>query len=97
MVKGLELSKINEILRHMNNMGAKYTEVSYKESDNYHKEKNQGEEGVKTQIFDVGLSPIFVQIEKRTDSYGSYEYTHSVQFVKAVEKTVIGYDPVDIK
>ena len=89
----IELSKINEVLSNLSNIVSRYKKVSDTKSDNYFQEKQMGETGENTSILDVGLDPLYVKVVKYIDSYGSTEYVHSVQFVKATQKTVTVYEP----
>ncbi len=90
----IELSKINEVLSNLNNLTGRYKKVDESIPADYYKERGMGEEGESTVVLDVGLQPLFLKVIKHIDSYGSTEYVHSVQFVKAVEKTITAYEPL---
>jgi hypothetical protein len=85
----------NEILANLNNPKEGLTLMSTNESADYYEEKNQGDEGLKVEIFAVDADPeIFLKIVKATDSYGDNEHITSIQFVTKLTKTIDTYEPV---
>ncbi len=88
----MDVVKLNKVLKDLKNIELK--RVSTFESDNFDREKNQGEEGERIDIYDLGEDDLFLQVITSSNSYGDEEGVKSIQFVKPITKTVKGYEPV---
>ena len=92
----MNYKKINEVLSDLSayNLSKKYPKVETKQSDNYHEEKNQGEFGVKTEVFKLDFDDLFLKVTTHTDSYGDRETVAKVEFVKPVVKQITVYEAI---
>lgn len=93
----MELSKINEILSdlYQYTLQKKFTLVESNEPRNYWSEKNQGENSIKTEIYEVDKkTKTFLKISRTTDSYGSNESVVSISFVTPKEVKVTAFEPI---
>lgn len=66
--------------------------ISSDVSSDYNEEKDQGEEGLKVEIWDVGEATFFLKVRYATNSYGYDEHIKEIKFVTATEQTEITYD-----
>lgn len=89
----MNYKQLNEILSNLDYPQAGLTLVSTNESADYYNEKNQGDEGLKVEIFAVDADPeIFLKVVRATDSYGDNERVTSIQFVTKQSKTIDVYE-----
>lgn len=90
----MDYKKINEVLSDLSSysLSRKYKKVESKQSDNYHEDKDQGEFGVKTEVYELGFDELYLRTTTHSDSYGDSETIVKVEFVKAVKKEVTVYE-----
>lgn len=81
-------SKVNSILDNIQ----QYKVITDNKSIDYYKEKNQGEEGERVQILDIGIEDVYLKVVYKSDSYGSNETLDSIRFVTSTSKTVKVYE-----
>lgn len=91
----MNLQRVNELINYFLN-GGKHPEnvtlISTDESSDYREEKDQGNEGLKIEIFDIGDPEVFVKLRSATDSYGDNEAVKEIKFVTKSNKNVIVYE-----
>ena len=90
----MNYKKLNEILSNLENPGDKLKLISSDEGDNFYEGKNQGQEGLKVEIFDIQEDGVFLKVVTKSDSYGSNEKVSSIQFVAAQEKTITEFKEI---
>lgn len=66
--------------------------ISTDESADYYEEKNQEDEGLKVEIWDINDPEVFVKVRKATDSYGDNERVTEIKFVTKSTKNVTVYE-----
>lgn len=54
----------------------------------------QGEEGLRYEIYQLPFDDLFLKLEIRTDSYGYNERIETIQFARATEKVVRVYESI---
>lgn len=87
----MTLQDLNDVFFHINNMDAKFKKVSETSSSNYWDEKNQGEEGDKEVVYDIGNN-LYLKLGYKNDSYGDNETLDSIKFVLKKEKETTVYE-----
>lgn len=90
----MDLEKINEILSDLSEyeLKRKFKQVQNSESAGYYGEKNQGDEGEKTEVYDIGEENTFLKIVRTSDSYGSENGISLIRFCEAKTKEVQVYE-----
>ncbi len=88
----MNYKKLNEVFKNLRNI--KLKKVSTTQSDNFYEEKNQGEEGERIDVYELGFDDLFIKITTVSDSYGNNESIDSIQFVKPIVKQVTDFEPV---
>ena len=89
----MNYKKLNEIFKNINNITL--TNVSSSQSENFYREKDQGEEGEQIDIYDLGFDSMFLKVITTSDSYGGELGVTSIQFVKPIVKQVTDFEPVN--
>lgn len=89
----MDYKKINEVLSSLDlyDLERKYTVVASVEA-NYGEETDQGENGKKEVILDLGFDGLFLKVCEETDSYGDDATITSIQFVKPKLVEVTNYE-----
>lgn len=89
----MNYQKINEILGILDDKKPRYmTLLSSNQSSDYYKEKNQGEEGLKVDIYDIDEQDIFLKVCYSSDSYGCGEKITAISFVTKQTKEITIYE-----
>lgn len=93
----INYKQINEILSNLNSysLDKKFKKVQDQTPDNYHEEKNQGEEGQRTVVYDVKLEGVYLKVTYVTDSYGDNETVGGIEFVKPQTKQVVVFETIN--
>jgi hypothetical protein len=91
----MDLKKINEALLDLSewSLKRKYKQVQQNESDNFSSEKDQGDTGERTSVYDMS-DGLFLKVVETSDSYGDTIGITSVQFVKPRTQQVTVYETV---
>jgi hypothetical protein len=93
----MELKQINEILSDLSEdtLGKKFKLVESNEPRNYWSEKNQGDNSVKTEIYEIDKkSKTFLKVLRATDSYGNNESVEGISFVTPKEVKVTAFEAI---
>jgi len=57
-------------------------------------EGDQGEEGLKYEVYHIPKTEFYIRLEIRTDSYGDNQSVTGIQFVKPTEKIVKVFESI---
>jgi hypothetical protein len=93
----MELKQINEVLSDLSQrtLEKKFKLVESNEPRNYWSEKYQGENSVKTEIYEVDKkAKTFLKISRATDSYGNSETVVGISFVTPKEVKVTAFEAI---
>jgi hypothetical protein len=93
----MELKQINEVLSDLSQytLQKKFKLVESNEPRNYWSEKNQGDNSVKTEIYEVDKkAKTFLKISRATDSYGNNESVVGISFVTPKEVKVTAFEAI---
>ena len=88
----MNYKQLNEVFKSLRNI--KLKKVSTNQSDNFYSEKNQGDEGVRIDVYELGFDVLYLKVTTISDSYGDNESIDSIQFVKPIVKQVTDFEPV---
>lgn len=93
----MELKQINEVLSDLSQytLKKKFKLVEENEPRNYWSEKNQGDNSVKTEIYEIDKKAnIFLKISRATNSYGDNESVVGISFVTPKEVKVTAFEAI---
>lgn len=90
----MDLKKINEILSDLSEyeLKRKFKQVENNESRGYWDEKSQGDEGEKTEVYDLSEGGLFLKIVRTSDSYGSENGISLIKFCESKTKEIQVYE-----
>ena len=86
---------INEALSDISSLRynhKKFKKVSDNKVDNLRGRESQGEYDELIEIYSLGEDDLHLKLVLRTDSYGDYEFVHSIQIVKPIQKTIVDFE-----